>query len=752
MVTTRRSANRGESSKAVPLNGHRHCDASPATEDKRARRREGRRTKSGSLSPPPRGRGRKQVARKATASTRRLTSRSPSTDRRAKASNGSNLRRGAKLLGYRRACRGFVALIACVAIGLALIPLLEPVYRKVASRIDSGIGKGFNFTLAERIEQAFFSYLRVGDAKDHASSKWKRVGANDKGECSNPIVGEEVEAANESKVLVLRDILESEEALESVSKSAEDYFGIKEGKMAVEVFSRNIDRIAGAANNYVSKGLVALANGVIKPSFIALLEEEYRFFDSNMNQRRTAYKLFKSIETLPIICPYSQASSAGILHRNVTTGLEAFGSPTDIFITSDKHILRFLQSQEGVNATELGREDLEEEDQRKLWQILGDNFHLLLGTSSRMWVEQTLSGIFGIHEPLNGASAQQIYDVLLFKLNTTEYSPLSLNKHFGIDMLGMSFPASGNISALGNASSVDGRDGVIAGVKPTFMPDTLFNLKDPRWKTNVNKLGDGTSVKIDSYSNFIRALEIRRRQFKDLGAVATFQETRVPKAELTPLPEMEALFAAALSGRTNDKDAQIFQNHMLMEMARMSVEDGLVMQLHTGLERNYHKNFGSQAGSKADSGNSAHQNNVDIPIAVDFSYGLQTLLNTYGNHPNLTLVLFTHDESTYGRELAPLAVQYQSIKVGSPLWFHENPEGIRSFLDSVVGSCGIVNLAGYIDNSHHYLQIPGRHKIWRKVVSDWVAKLVLEGRVQEKDAFEMARQLAYTAVKTTYKV
>ena len=578
------------------------------------------------------------------------------------------------------------------------------------------------------IPRTVYSYFKPNGYQGQGG---KSLTYSDESECLT--VEKEMAKSNQSGKIILNDILMNDKALATVSKRTEDYFGIKEGKLAMEVFSKNVDRFLDSANSYVGKGLVALANGVIKPSFLALLEEEYRFFASNLSQRRVAYKLFKFIENLPIICPYSKAK-AEIFQSNIRTGLEAFGGPTEIFVTSDKYVVRFLESQRALNVSDVSREDLTELEKRKIWQSLGENFHLLMGTSSRMWIEQTLTNIFGIHETLNKSSAQHIYNLLIYKLNSTDSSPQKLFSNFGIGMLSMSFPAAGNISMIG---------GMIEGVKPTFMPDKLFNLKDVEWKSNVKRLGDCTSIKIDSYSNFIKALEIRRSQFKEVGAVATFQETRVPKGELTPLPEIEALFAAALSGRTNERDNQRFQSHMLMEMTRMSVQDGLVMQLHTGLERNY---------QKEKKGEGAQEREVDIPIAVDFSYGLQSLLNTYGNHPNLTLVLYTHDESTYGRELAPLAVQYDSVKVGSPLWYHENPEGIRLFLDSVMGASGIINLAGYSDNSHHFLQISSRHKIWRKVVSDWVAKLVVEGRIREKEAFELARQLAYTTAKTTYRL
>ncbi|QDZ20072.1 uronate isomerase [Chloropicon primus] len=748
MVTTRRSTRRRGKAEEVEgiLNGYHHDDedrgetaplkvGAKGTTTRRekvdgvTRGGERERGKRAASLSPTQARGRAKTSRKAQRA-RRLSS--PSCEGRVVGDEQGSRPAGAERKAERSPCctlgccaRVVLAPLAFAFLGLFLLLLLSSASFKI-------------------------QYNGVGGRRPN------EVSAE---ECPSPVDPNQEDHSNESKMVMLRDLLLEEAGSENVSKGAEDYFGLREGKMAVEVFSKNIESIVDSANTYVSKGLVALASGIAKPSFIALLEEEYRFFDSNNNQRRMAYKLFKSVETLPIISPYSQASSADIFFKNVSTGLEAFGSPTKIFVNSDKSVVRFLQSQKGLNASHLLREDATESEQRRLWQVLGEKFHLLLGTSSRMWIEQTLMSIFGIHDPLDGESAQHIYDLLVFKLNSTEYSPRRLSEHFNLEMLGMSFPASGRIDMMGNATvvseggeevSVGGEIGVIEGVKPTFMPDKLFNLKDTEWKANVNMLGEGTSVKIDSYSNFLKALEIRRKQFKELGSVATFQETRVPKAELTALPEMEALFAAALSGRTSDKDLQIFQNHMLMEMARMSVEDGLVMQLHTGLERNYQRGQQTSKGGSKDAAEAPVE--VDIPIAVDFSHGLQSLLNTYGNHPNLTLVLFTHDESTYSRELAPLAVQYQSINVGSPLWFHENPEGIRGFLDSVVGLCGISNLAGYIDNAHHFLQIPSRHKIWRKVVSDWVAKLVLEGRIQEKDAFDLAKQLAYTAVKRTYNV
>jgi len=488
-----------------------------------------------------------------------------------------------------------------------------------------------------------------------------------------------------------------------------------------------------------AQGVRFIRDGLTMPSILApWFEEEYRFFNANPWQRRVAYKLYKSIESLPIICPFSRVDPA-IFRENVTNGLEAFGSPTEIFVSSDTDVLRFLHSQKVLNITDLEERMLVggEEEHRKVWQAFANHFDSLLGTTSRMWIEQTLENVFGIRRPLNEDSAQPIYDELLSKLDSSDFTPMALFKRFGIEALNTAFPATGNISLISEAN-----DGSSFGVvKPIFMPEKLFSLKDPQWKSQVLMVEEATSIKIESYSTFIQAIEKRREQFIEHGAVATFQETVVPKAEFSPLPEMEALFAAALSGRTSEKDMQRFQSHMLMEMARMSSEDGLVMQLHTGLQRDYHKDIPSESTIGPE---------VEIPISVDFTRGLQPLLNAYGNHPNLTLVLYTLDESTYGRELAPLAINYPSVKLGSPLWFHESPEGVQRFLGSVVPGSGIMNLGGYVDNSHHLLEVPTKHKVWRKLVADWIAKLVVEGQVKEQDAYSMSKQLSYLVPKMTY--
>jgi glucuronate isomerase len=180
---------------------------------------------------------------------------------------------------------------------------------------------------------------------------------------------------------------------------------------------------------------------------------------------------------------------------------------------------------------------------------------------------------------------------------------------------------------------------------------------------------------------------------------------------------------------------------MLVEFARMSAEDGLVMQLHAGSLRNHneavYRRFGPDKGA-------------DIPVATDWTRGLRTLLNERGNDPRFRLIAFALDESAYSRELAPLAGHYPSLLLGAPWWFFDSPLGMRRYLDAVIETAGIYNFAGFNDDTRAFASIPARHDVWRRVSCDWLAGLVAAGVVDEEGAAEMAHELAYGLAKKAY--
>jgi glucuronate isomerase len=280
-------------------------------------------------------------------------------------------------------------------------------------------------------------------------------------------------------------------------------------------------------------------------------------------------------------------------------------------------------------------------------------------------------------------------------------------------------------------------------IRPTFRPDAVINLMTPGWSDNVKALSKASGIPVTSYKKFIQALEDRRAFFKSMGAVATDHASETAYAAELSSSEAEAIFKRALQDKANAEDAKRLNAHMIMEFARMSIDDGLVMQLHVGSIRDhndliYHR-FGANMGA-------------DIPGQSEFTQNLRPLLNKYGIDPRLTLILFNLDESTYSRELAPLAGHYPAVKLGPPWWFHDSINGMRRFFDRVMETAGLHNTVGFNDDTRAFPSIPARHDLWRRVSANWIAGLVVRGVVDREDAKEMILDMAYRLAKRAYKI
>jgi glucuronate isomerase len=464
---------------------------------------------------------------------------------------------------------------------------------------------------------------------------------------------------------------------------------------------------------------------------------EDRYFDPDPAQRRVAMELYRSVADLPIISPHGHVDP-----RLLADDHASFGSPVDLLIIPDHYIFRMLYSQ-GVRLEDLGIPRTDgvpvEKDHRRIWQIFADHYYLFRGTPTGAWLAHGLRDVFGIDEKLTGRTAQGIYDQIETKLRSQEFRPRALFKRFNIEVLCTTDAATDRLihhQAIRN-SHWDGT------VRPTFRPDAVTNLLNPAWSENIKKLSEVSGIIVDSCPKFIKALEERRTFFKSMGARATDHAVESAyTAELSPT-EAESIFQRGLQGKANAEDARRFTAHMVMESARMSFEDGLVMQLHVGAARDHndlvYRCFGTDKGA-------------DIPVASEFTRNLRPLLNRYGIDSRLTLILFTLDESTYARELAPLAGHYPAVKLGPPWWFHDSINGMNRYFDRVMETAGIHNTAGFNDDTRAFLSIPARHDLWRRVAANWIAGLVVRGIVDTEDAREMILDLSYRLARKAYNL
>lgn len=460
-----------------------------------------------------------------------------------------------------------------------------------------------------------------------------------------------------------------------------------------------------------------------------------RYFSPDPAQRTIALNLYAQVKGLPLICP----------HGHVDPQLFAdpyyrFGTPVDLLIIPDHYIFRMLYSQ-GISLESLGvpGKNAVETDHRKIWQTVCDHWYLFRGTPTGIWLRDELRDVFGISTKINGANAQGIYDAIAAKLNDTAFSPRQLFQRFNIEVLATTDAATDTL-AHHQAIRQSGWSGRII---PTFRPDAVVNLDTEGWNDNIQQLSTISGIDVDDYGSYVKALEQRRVYFKSMGATATDHAALTAYTERLSDSKANAIFQKALKGDINAEDAERFTGHMLIEMARMSVEDGLVMQLHIGSYRNHNplifQNFGRDKGA-------------DIPITSEFTRNLKPLLDHFGSHQNLTIVLFTLDETVYSRELAPLAGHYPVLRLGPPWWFFDSLNGMRRFFDTVLETAGLYNTAGFNDDTRAYPSIPARHDVWRRASADWLAGLVVRGIIYEEDAAEMAKDMAYRLAKQTYKL
>jgi len=446
-----------------------------------------------------------------------------------------------------------------------------------------------------------------------------------------------------------------------------------------------------------------------------------------------AQELFESIEKLPIVSPHG--------HCDPKWWAEdvAFPDPSSLLIVPDHYVFRMLYSQ-GVPLKELGIGVSEEDrDSRKIFHRFAEHWHCFLGTPSREWIEHTLYQTLGVDRELNSDNADYIYDQISEKLAHSDYRPRALFDAFNIEVLATTDPAIDTLTHHDAIAQANWGGRIV----PTFRPDSVLNPSRPEFLLEVKKLEEQTGHDTTTYSGYLDALKQRRAFFRSHGATATDHDVPTLTTDWLSQGKVEALHAKALQGDLSNQEACRFYGHMLVEMAQMSAEDGMVMQLHVGSRRNtndlLYNAFGTDMGA-------------DIPGAVNWVEGLNGLLNRVGNDPRLRVILFTLDESTYARELAPLAGHWPCLRIGPPWWFHDSTNGMKRYFDNVVETAGYYNLAGFNDDTRALLSIPARHDTWRRSVSLHLADQIQTNKITKKHAESLAKYLAYDAALQAYRL
>ncbi|ADL00994.1 glucuronate isomerase [Brevundimonas subvibrioides] len=461
-----------------------------------------------------------------------------------------------------------------------------------------------------------------------------------------------------------------------------------------------------------------------------------RLFPAEPDTRSIARRLYAEVAGLPIVSPHGHTDPAWFATNAPWT------NPAELLITPDHYVFRMLFSQ-GVPMEDLGVPRADggpvETDPRAIWRRFAERYHLFRGTPSRMWHDWVYAEAFGLDVRLSAGTADHYYDVIDAALKTEAFRPRALFERYNIELIATTESPLDPLHhhAAIKASGWKGR------VVTAFRPDPVLDPDFEGFHANLDELGRITGEDARTWDGYRAALRNRRAFFAAHGATST--DHGHPTAFTADLSDADilALFARVAAGPVSAAEAELFRGHMLTEMAAMSLDDGLVMQIHPGSFRNHNAAVFARFG---------RDKGADIPTQTDYVRALKPLLDRFGSEPGLTIILFTLDETAYSRELAPLAGHYPALKLGPPWWFHDSPEGMRRFREQATETAGFYNTVGFNDDTRAFLSIPARHDVARRMDCGHLARLVVEHRLEEDEAHDLARALTYDLVKAAYRL
>lgn len=461
-----------------------------------------------------------------------------------------------------------------------------------------------------------------------------------------------------------------------------------------------------------------------------------RLFPVEPQTRAIARRLYEDVRDLPIVSPHGHTAPRWFAEN------APFDNPAALFIVPDHYIYRMLYSH-GVKLEDLGVRRLDggsvEGDPRIIWRRFAERYHLFRGTPTRMWLDHAFETLFGVGERLNAANANACYDAIDAALKTPEFRPRALFERFNIETIATTESPLDTLKWHAIIRDGDWKGRVITA----YRPDPVVDPDLAGFRDNLRRFGELTGEDTQSWRGYLEAHRSRRAFFKTFGATST--DHGHPSALTADLPahEAEALFRRVLGDAPSAQDRELFRAQMLTEMAAMSVDDGLVMQIHPGSFRNHNPTLFAAFGP--DTGH-------DIPTCTDYVGALKPLLDRFGNRADLTIILFTLDETSYSRELAPLAGHYPALKLGPAWWFFDSPDGMMRFRELTTESAGFYNTVGFNDDTRAFPSIPARHDVARRVDCAYLANLVTTHRLDEAEAHEVAQDLAYNLAKRAYKL
>lgn len=460
-----------------------------------------------------------------------------------------------------------------------------------------------------------------------------------------------------------------------------------------------------------------------------------RLFPADPATRGIARRLYELVRDLPILSPHGHTDPRWF------AGNEPFSNATDLLLAPDHYLYRMLYSQ-GVALSDLGvasRRGPSTVDPSAAWRLFARHQHLFRGTPSSIWLDYVFVNVFGFEQQLDAQTADHYFDSIGEKLTSDAFRPRALFDRFNIEVLATT---ESPVDTLEHHHAIHD-SGWQGRVITAYRPDVVIDAEHEAFTESLAQFGALTGQDVYSWQGYLQAHRLRRAEFAEAGATSTDHGHPTAATADLSTAQAEQLFARVVKGNVAPADAELFRAAMLVEMARMSLDDGLVMQIHPGACRNHNRPLFDEFG---------RDKGADVPQATEYVHALQPLLSRFGNDRNLSIILFTLDETSYSRELGPLAGHYPALKLGPSWWFHDSPEGMLRFREQTTETAGFYNTVGFNDDTRAFLSIPARHDVARRIDSVWLARLVAEHRLDEDAAAQVVTDLTGKLPRQAYKL
>ena len=312
---------------------------------------------------------------------------------------------------------------------------------------------------------------------------------------------------------------------------------------------------------------------------MTLLDDD-RLFPTHGRARDLARALYEQVRDLPLVSPHGHTDPRWFAEN------EAFPDPAQLFVTPDHYVFRMLCSQ-GVALTDLGVPRADggptETDGRTIWRLFARHYPQFRGTPSRLWLDHSFQHVFGIDRRLSEDTADWYYDHIAECLARPEFRPRALFDRFNIEAIATTEAATDDLRWHRMIRDSDWGGRVITA----YRPDGVIDPEMAGFVDNVALMGQQTGFDTATWDGYLDAHRARRAFFIDHGATSSDHGHASARTEDLPRDQAAALFAKALRGTCTAEEADAFRGHMLTEMARMSLDDGLVLQIHPGSRRNH---------------------------------------------------------------------------------------------------------------------------------------------------------------------